>query len=68
MMTKKEIMNSKYNLDEESDELPWKFTFQIFFVERSFRLSARTLFEYNEWVRIFKVVDQMNKIGCSMLK
>ena len=39
----------------------------IEFTERNFTLSARTKQEFGEWVRIFRLIIKMNKIGFSCI-
>ena len=40
--------------------------FRIEFTDRSFRLGARTSREFEEWIRIFNLIDKMNKMGHSI--
>ena len=67
MLSWDEIRNSEYMLNDVSKGVDWLFSFEIFFPDRSFLLYARTRFEFEEWIRVFKIVSQMNKIDCSML-
>lgn len=65
MRTIAELQKSSERADEKSKTSNWPYTFKIEFNERSFSLSARTKFELTEWMRIFSLVLDMNKIGCS---
>ena len=67
MLTYDKLKESIIMLDEKSSENNWKFRFEIFFPERSFVLHARSRFEYEEWLRVFQIIDKMNKVGCSLL-
>lgn len=67
MLTYAQLKKSAHLLDETSKASNWKHSFMIYFPERSFTLHARTVFEYSQWVRIFNLVLQMNKVGCSLI-
>ena len=61
----KEI-RKEYKINERSEESGWPFVFKIEFSQRSFTLSARTIKEFEEWLRIFQLIEKMNKIGFSV--
>ena len=53
-------------VNETCNESPWPFIFKIEFVQRSFTLSARRRREFDEWIRIFKLIIKMNNLGFSV--
>ena len=55
-----------FKVEETAECSNWPYTFKLEFTQRSFTLSARTRKEMNEWVRIFSLVEKMNKIGFSI--
>ena len=57
MMKWEELRNSEYMLNEVSKDTDWRYSFEIFFPERSFLLYTRTRFEYEEWLRVFKIIS-----------
>ena len=60
-------IQKKYKVEETSKTSSgWQFTFKLEFTQRCFTLSARTKKELDEWVRIFSLVEKMNKIGFSV--
>ena len=65
ILTKEEIM-TQFKVDETSKESTWPYMFRIEFADRSFRLGARTSREFEEWIRIFNLIDKMNKMGHSI--
>ena len=65
MRTIAEIQKSNERVNETAIKNNWPYTFKIEFKERSFSLTARTKFELTEWMRIFTLVLDMNKIGCT---
>ena len=40
--------------------------FRIEFADRSFRLGARTNREFEEWIKVFSLIDKINKSGHSI--
>ena len=61
-----EMTKKMFNVDESSERPSWPFTFSIYFVERRFDLAARTKVEMDEWMRVFKIIVTLNKIGFSV--
>ena len=53
----------QFKVDETSKDSTWPFMFRIEFSDRSFRFGARTNREFEEWIRVFTLVDKMNKMG-----
>lgn len=62
LMEKYEIKKA-FPVDQKEFFCSWPYSFKIEFYERSFTLSARTREEFQEWVRVFTLIDRMNKIG-----
>ena len=62
LMEKQEIKKA-FPVDQKEFFCSWPYSFKIEFYERSFTLSARTRADFDEWVRVFKLIDRMNKIG-----
>ena len=61
-MTKDEIKTA-FPVSAGDTKCAWPYVFRIEFYERSFTLSCRTRDDFDEWVRVFKLIDRMNKIG-----
>ena len=61
------LVKSIFDIDEVSPEPNWPFRFYIDFPKRRFELSARSKHEMVQWVRIFRLIIQLNKIGVSVV-
>lgn len=62
-----EDIQKKYKIDETAKtSTSWPFQFKLEFTQRCFTLSARTQRELDEWVRVFQLIEKMNKIGFSI--
>ena len=61
----KNTIVKKFSLDNET----WPYCFTLEFQDKFMKLSARTQEEFNQWIRIFNLIVQMNIEGldlCSM--
>lgn len=48
-----------------SNECPWMFPFTLVTSSRTYELSAAIRSDREHWLRIFKIIIEMNKVGLS---
>ena len=58
-MLDKSAIVKKFKLDVET----WPFCFALEFQDKYMKLSARTLTEYEQWLRIFGLIVRMKREG-----
>ena len=66
----KTLVAKRYPFDESKEsnmESNWPNRFHLEFKERNFTLHARTILELDAWVRVFKLILEMNREGVSLL-
>ena len=65
MLSKAEIENL-YQNDQNAEKSSWPFQLKIEFSKKTLILSALTHCEQDEWLRVLKLIESMNKLGLNI--
>jgi len=65
LLPKAEI-RKRFPLNEKSEFSDWRYTFCVEFRQRTLTFGARTHIEHDEWIRLFRLVCQMNSVGVAL--
>ena len=60
-------VRQQFPINEKAQMSEWQYQFRVDFVQRSFNFSARSHKELKEWIKVLRLVLQMNKVGQSLL-